>query len=58
MLKAAASSGDTPAMAVALGEATARPLRPESATALGLDEATPPSPAMDRPVQGVQENQR
>lgn len=50
MLKAAASSGDTPAMAVALGEATARPLRPESATALGLDEATPPSPAMERPV--------
>lgn len=49
MLKAAASSGDTPAMAVALGEATARPLRPESATALGLDEATPPSPAMERP---------
>lgn len=49
-LKAAASSADTPAIAVALGAETARPLRPESAIALGLDEATPPSPAIDNPT--------
>jgi len=49
MLKAAASSGETPAMAVALGEATANPFRPERATAFGFEEATPPSPAIERP---------
>lgn len=38
-----------PAMAVALGAVTASPFFPVRAMALGLAEATPPSPTIDIP---------
>lgn len=44
------SAGETPAIAVPTGRATARPSGPAIDVAIGLDEATPPSPAIERPA--------
>lgn len=49
MPRAATSFGDTPAIAVAIGRATASPPGPTTAVATGLEDATPPSPAIARP---------
>lgn len=45
----ATSLGDIPAMAVAIGRATANPPGPTTAVAKGFDEATPPTPAIASP---------